>query len=141
EPYANTDWTVSTSGGAVTWSSPQTFAQNPNSNALRWGTMYNFWFVADAGPGTAQATLGLFKPHTPSSVAFDVSAPVIPECPADFNQDGLVSTSDISSFLSVWFADVANGTTDADFDGSGATSTADISAFLSAWFAAVGGGC
>ncbi|HYE03815.1 MAG TPA: hypothetical protein VD963_11360, partial [Phycisphaerales bacterium] len=37
EPYANTDWTVSTSGGAVTWSSPQTFAQNPNSNALRWG--------------------------------------------------------------------------------------------------------
>ena len=32
-----------------TWST-QTYDQNENANALRWGTMYNFWFDADAPP-------------------------------------------------------------------------------------------
>ncbi|HYE03811.1 MAG TPA: hypothetical protein VD963_11340 [Phycisphaerales bacterium] len=65
-----------------------------------------------------------------------------PACPADWNGDGAVGTSDISGFLVDWFADVAGGTTTADFDASGVTTTADISAFLSAWFTAVAaGGC
>ena len=58
EPYANTDWVSTVDANGVTWSSPQTFAQNQNTNALRWGTMYNFWFEtnlahdgrSDAGP-------------------------------------------------------------------------------------------
>jgi len=63
-------------------------------------------------------------------------------CPADFNLDGAVTTSDVSAFLTAWFADIANATTNADFDDSGSTTTADISAFLSAWFAAIAaGGC
>ncbi|HYE01780.1 MAG TPA: hypothetical protein VD963_00955 [Phycisphaerales bacterium] len=63
-------------------------------------------------------------------------------CPADFNDSGTVTTSDISAFLSAWFADISGGTTTADFNNSGSTTTADISAFLSAWFAAIsGGGC
>ncbi|HYE01781.1 MAG TPA: GC-type dockerin domain-anchored protein, partial [Phycisphaerales bacterium] len=66
----------------------------------------------------------------------------VPPCPADFNNSGTVTTSDISAFLTAWFADVVNGTTNADFNHSGSTTTADISAFLSAWFAAIAaGGC
>jgi hypothetical protein len=76
EVYSNAPWTVDTSSGAVTWRSPETFAQNANSNALRWGTMYNFWFTANAGPNnTAAATLGLFKPFTPDHVNFNVPVP------------------------------------------------------------------
>ncbi|MBC7836037.1 MAG: hypothetical protein H7Y88_13200 [Phycisphaerales bacterium] len=63
-------------------------------------------------------------------------------CPADFNQSGAVTSSDITSFLSAWFADLAGGTTNADFNDSGATTSADITAFLGAWFTAIAqGGC
>src|SRR5262249_1089132 len=37
EPFDNTDWIASGASGAMTWSSPQTYEQNPNTNALRWG--------------------------------------------------------------------------------------------------------
>ncbi|HYE02307.1 MAG TPA: GC-type dockerin domain-anchored protein [Phycisphaerales bacterium] len=62
-------------------------------------------------------------------------------CPADFNDDGSVTTADVSAFLVAWFADLANGTLHADFNASGATTTADISAYLTAWFQALAGGC
>ncbi len=75
EPYDNTDWPVVTGATAVTWSSPETFAQNPDSNALRWGTMYTFWFDANVDPGTGEVTLGLFRPGTPNSVSAIVAVP------------------------------------------------------------------
>jgi len=144
EPYDNTDWTISVAEGAVTWSSPQTFAQNENSNALRWGTMYNFWFDADRPPAPAAATLGLFRPGTPEALAVTVDAPAGgggPACPADWDGDGQVNSNDISAFLGVWLADVQDGTSAADFDGSGSVNSNDISAFLSAWLEAVQEGC
>jgi hypothetical protein len=55
-----TDWSVSVAGGAITWSTA-TFAEDPNGNALRWGTTYNFRFDADAPPQPADVDLGLFK--------------------------------------------------------------------------------
>ncbi|HYE02993.1 MAG TPA: VCBS repeat-containing protein [Phycisphaerales bacterium] len=68
--------------------------------------------------------------------------PTAPPCPADRNGDGQVTTADISTFLSQWFSDIANGTLVADFNQSGTVTTADVSAFLNAWFTAVsGGGC
>ncbi|MBC7833811.1 MAG: hypothetical protein H7Y88_01765 [Phycisphaerales bacterium] len=79
---------------------------------------------------------------------FGMSAPVrmdyetilIP-CAADFNGSGAVTSADITSFLSAWFADLANGTLYADFNASGYTTSSDITAFLNAWFAALAGGC
>ncbi|MBL9030699.1 MAG: hypothetical protein JNM80_03210 [Phycisphaerae bacterium] len=71
----NTPWSVSVANGAITWASAESFAQNANANAIRWGTMFNFWFDAPAAPISATATLGLFKPHTPSSVSFTIQAP------------------------------------------------------------------
>ena len=58
--WDNTDWTLNQTGGTLDWST-QTFAQNPDANAIRWGTMFTFSFEADAAPGVAQATVGLFK--------------------------------------------------------------------------------
>jgi hypothetical protein len=72
--YSNAPWTVSI-GSTVGWHT-ETFAQNPNANALRWGTLYNFRF--DGGPpGSGNATIGFFKTGAPITVS--VPAPV-PEC-------------------------------------------------------------
>ena len=117
------------------WSSPATFATNPNTNALRWGTMYNFWFTADVAPAAAlgDVTLGIFLPGTPDLIAISglpvPSAP--PACPADFNGVGGITVQDIFDFLAAYF----NGDVSADFNGVGGLSVQDIFDFLAAYFA------
>lgn len=78
EPFDGTDWTVTVDnpGGTVTWAT-DTFATNENANALRWGTMYNFWFDADKEPTPDSATIELFRDGTPSSIQTLVSAPSV----------------------------------------------------------------
>ena len=72
EPYAVDDWSASSSGGLLTWST-DTFATNENANALRWATLFNFWFDADQPPTSDIVhTLGLFKPGSPSFVQFQI---------------------------------------------------------------------
>ena len=43
------------------WSS-ETFAENPNANALRWGTLYNFRVDMDVAPVSGVIRLVAFKP-------------------------------------------------------------------------------
>ncbi len=74
EPFSGADWTSTRSGNSVTWAT-ETFASNPNANALRWSTLYNFRFDADVPPATGFATLGLFKPHSPNEVLAPVTTP------------------------------------------------------------------
>ena len=63
-------------------------------------------------------------------------------CPADANGNGSYETGDVTAFLALWFADLANGTIYSDVNGSGNVTTADISFFLSGWFNALNGtGC
>ncbi|MGE0481782.1 MAG: hypothetical protein AB7Q17_15050 [Phycisphaerae bacterium] len=70
EPYSGTDWTSSQTATTVSWAT-QTFAQNPNANAIRWGTLYNFRFTANAAPATiTTVNLALFKSGSPASVNF-----------------------------------------------------------------------
>lgn len=133
EIYSNTDWTIAVSNNEIRWSSPQTFAQNPNSNALRWGTMYNFWFEADQPPEATDVTLGLFKPHTTPEVVFSSVAPQS-GCFADFDGDGEVLVPDIFAYLSAWFAQDSA----ADVDGVEGITVPDIFFFLSAYFASCG---
>lgn len=75
EPYDGTDWVGTHANGAVTWST-DSFDVNSNANALRWGTLYNFWFDADAPPHPTPTTLGLFLPGTPSEVTITIAGPV-----------------------------------------------------------------
>lgn len=127
EVYDGTDWPSTINSNGLQWATTQTFFQNPNANALRWGTMYNFWFEANTPPTTGQATLGLFKPHTPNSVSFTVSVPSA-ACQADWNDDGAVTSADFFDFISDFFNN------NADFDADGSTTSQDFFDFLAIFF-------
>jgi len=69
EPYATTDWSVSTTANTVSWFT-DTFATDQNANAIRFATMFNFWFDSDQPPsldnGMPLETIDLFKPGDPA---------------------------------------------------------------------------
>ncbi|KAB2950392.1 MAG: hypothetical protein F9K18_14980 [Thermoanaerobaculia bacterium] len=72
EPYVGTDWVAAFDGasGTVSWETDD-FAADPNANALRWSTLFNFWFDADTGPeAISRHVLTLFVPGTPCRVSF-----------------------------------------------------------------------
>jgi glucose/arabinose dehydrogenase len=62
--YSSTPWTPTQASNALTWTS-ETFAQNPNANAIRWGTLYNFRFDSDRPPQITNATVGFLKTGAP----------------------------------------------------------------------------
>lgn len=62
--FSSAAWSESQAAGSMTWST-ETMAQNPNANAIRWGTMYNFRFDSDKPPGPANATIGFLKTGAP----------------------------------------------------------------------------
>jgi hypothetical protein len=66
--YSSTPWDVTSAPDSITWNT-ETFAQNQNANAIRWGTLYNFRFDADQPPQPANATVGFFKTGSPIMVA------------------------------------------------------------------------
>ena len=66
--YSSTPWTVAQAPDSITWNT-ETFAQNQNANAIRWGTLYNFRFDADQPPQETNATVGFFKTGSPMTVA------------------------------------------------------------------------
>ncbi len=106
--FDGTDWAVSVrggSGGAVEWTT-DTYQDNPNANALRWGTLYNFRFDADAAPVEAAATITLYRPDeiAPDAVMVTVVAPGdgADACPLDLDGDGTVGISDLLALLAGW---------------------------------------
>ncbi len=76
--YSSTPWTVTQTSDSITWNT-ETFAQNQNANAIRWGTLYNFRFDADLPPQSINATVGFFKTGSPMTVA--IQAPFLGETP------------------------------------------------------------
>lgn len=89
EIYDNTDWSKSKTSNSVVWASPQTFEVNPNSNALRFGTMYNYWFEANVAPQTGSITLGMFKTGGAASIQINgLQIPGQGACIADIDNDG-----------------------------------------------------
>ena len=70
--YSSTPWAVTQDASSITWST-ETFAQNQNANAIRFGTLYNFRFDADQPPNPTNAMAGYFKTGSPSFVG--VQAP------------------------------------------------------------------
>jgi hypothetical protein len=65
--YSSAPWAQTQAGGLTTWSS-ETSAQNPNANAVRWGTLYNIRFDSNRPPTTVNATIGFFKTGNPITV-------------------------------------------------------------------------
>ena len=155
EPYPNTaldpaNWTGVKSAGTVSWACApyEAATQGNSSNAIRWGTLYNFRFDADRSPQDGAATIGLFKPASPASPATTVSAagvkaPLTPpsQCGnSDFNGDGDFGTDqDIEAFFACLGGNCCQTCWQggADFNGDGDFGTdQDIEAF----FRVLGGG-
>jgi hypothetical protein len=67
--YSSTPWSNDYQPGntSITWNC-ETFGQNQAANAIRWGTLYNFRFDADAPPNSTNATVGFFKTGSPIGV-------------------------------------------------------------------------
>jgi hypothetical protein len=129
EPYDGTDWTFSSTGNQARWQCQQTFAQNPNANALRWGTLYNFAFVSNAAPTNGNALLGMFKTGTTLPVSIRVPSSACGT--GDLNCDGVVSGADIGLLLSAWGA--CGNPCPADIDQNGVVNGADLGFLLSNW--------
>jgi len=66
--FSNAVWSSSQTASALSWSA-ETFTQNQNANAIRWGTLYNFRFDSNRPPAAANATIGFFKTGAPVVVA------------------------------------------------------------------------
>jgi hypothetical protein len=70
--YSSTPWAFTVNGpppfaNSAVWNC-ETFAQNPNANAIRWGTLYNFRFDSSAPPAATTANIGFFKTGSPATV-------------------------------------------------------------------------
>jgi len=93
EPWDGTDWATTIGSQSITFRT-SSFGINENANALRWGTMYSFWFDADASPDTAELTIGVFRPGSPSDYPVAAKAPSI--CAGmDTDNDGQCDDSDL----------------------------------------------
>lgn len=98
--FDGTNWTYVRGANNVSWST-QTFAQNQNANALRWGTTYTFWFTANSGPATTMATLGLFRPGSDADPEFAVRGPAC-LLAWDLDDNGDVGFSDLNILLGAY---------------------------------------
>ncbi len=129
EPFDGTDWPGTFAGGAVTWAVTEDYATNPDANALRWGTLYNFRFDCDVAPGTAAVSLGLFKPGTPTSVSTTTVAPGA-SINGDLNGDCVVDLDDLSIMLTNFGQTSGMTYEDGDIDGDGDVDLDDLSELL-----------
>ncbi len=92
EIYSGDDWPSVEEGGALTWST-ESFAENPNANALRFSTLYSFSFDANIVPGPITVTVGLFKPGSPAEMT-GLSIGPRPES-LDCNGNGIADRCDV----------------------------------------------
>ncbi len=138
EPFDGTDWGSMIDANGLSWQTvdaegnPVTFAENPNANALRWSTLYNFRFDANSPPTAADATIGLFKSGgegDPDSVTVAILVPsaIVPN--PDLDGSGFVDGADLGLLLSAWETNDCN----ADLTGDGIVDGADLGLMLSAW--------
>jgi len=98
--------------------------------------------TATPGPRSGLLTITSNAPDTPV-LTVQLTGMVLAAggCSADWDNNGLVNSSDISAFLSDWLQSVAGGSLVADYDGDLTVTSSDISVFLTDWLAQVGGDC
>ena len=79
EPFDGTDWLATVTPDVITWTTAETYAENPDANGLRWGTLYNFRFDADVPARDVTATIALFRPGSPDVVTPRTLGPGLPD--------------------------------------------------------------
>lgn len=88
--FSNAIWSTTQTSSSLTWNT-ESFATNPNANAIRWSTLYNFRFDADSPPQTVNATIGFFKTGSPITVAIQGPSALTTPTPTPFNISGTIS--------------------------------------------------
>lgn len=126
EPYNGIDWGWSNLGGNLTCACTETFAANPNANALRWATLYNIAFDSTRPPVTGSGSIALFKTGSPDSVSFTAKVPD-PGILGDYNYDGHVDGADLGYGIAQW------GTAGGDLNGDNITDGADLGLIIANW--------
>jgi len=102
EIFDGTDWNMNVDATGVHWNT-NTFEENEWANAIRWGSMYTFWFTADQGPDSGDLELGLFKPGAVPMLNHVAAVPSCPsDCIGDVNGSGSVDVADLLYLVGVW---------------------------------------
>ncbi len=112
--FDGTDWASADTGAGgsrvLAWST-WTFDDNPNGNALRWGTTYNFRFDANTPPQEVTATIVHYRgstdgPGPPISVTGLTQGPSAQTggcfCQYDPDLSGDVGAFDLAMLLGCW---------------------------------------
>ncbi|MGQ0628000.1 MAG: EF-hand domain-containing protein [Phycisphaerales bacterium] len=138
EPFDNTAWTSTKAQNQMVFST-QSFDQNPNANAIRWSTLYNFRFDADVAPTTGDAVIGLFRPGSVGSASVATASGVpVPNTPAidplDFNGDGFVEPGDLDEFITAFFGTDPVENARCDFNDDGFVEPGDLDEYITAYF-------
>ena len=143
EIFDSADWSMEYVDGNIVWNTVP-YATNPNANAIRWGTMYNFRFDSTSPPTDGQATFGFFKPGgvggfsaamtTPEGTPIDPCELPLTGCPADVDGDYVVAVGDILAVIGS-YGECGDGTyrPDGDVDGDCCVGVTDILAIIGAW--------
>ncbi len=118
-----TDWSATDRGVDMFW---EVVDLGANSNALRWGTTYNYSFVSNAAPEEVDATIEFFK--TSGSITARVVAPAGCTLTADTNGDNIVNFSDLNAVLGA-FGQTGAGNP-ADVNGDEVVNFSDLNAVL-----------
>jgi len=92
EPISHDPWQTTITSDSITWSTA-TYEANPNANALRYDTIYNFYFDANVIPDVNKATIGLFKSGSPTEVAVTTRGPKLEII--DCNHNGIPDACDL----------------------------------------------
>ncbi len=128
--FDGTDWRATIADGAIRWDT-DSIETNENANALRWGTLYNFRFTADAPPAPVTGRLDLFRPGDPAFMPIALLGPN--GCPGDLDADGVVDFADVLAVLAAWGPCPPPPDCTADLDAGGAVDFADLLRVLAAW--------
>ena len=96
------------------------------------------WRSPDAWPPPLDTGKPAIAPDAAQDFAFILRGqgePVGTPCVVDWDQNGVVNSTDVAAFINSWFEDQVAGTLIADFDGNGVVNSTDVSDFINVWFA------
>ncbi len=131
--FDGTDWPATVNPGtSVAWNMPVA-SPATNSNALRWGTMYNYRFDADSPPELGLMTIGLYKAGDPASVVADVLVPSVPACtcPGDVDNSGTIDGLDVALFTQMYIGNMGTSAcAQVEMPNSGPLDSADVDTFV-----------